>query len=112
MVVLAVSGSVELSVAVTVAVNVPVWLGSPDRAPEEGSSTSPVGKAPPDTPQVIGLTPPEEVSEVLYGCPCVASGNVDVGSASDGVGLTAIVVEREAVSAVGLVLSVAEIVTG
>ena len=51
---------VELSVAVTVKLNVPAAVGVPDRTPAE-VSVSPVGMAPTVTANVYGDVPPDAV---------------------------------------------------
>jgi hypothetical protein len=66
-----------LLVAVSVNVTEPAEVGVPDTTPVDGSKTSPAGRAPDDTVNVIGPVP-DAVTVAEYELPTVAAGSEPV----------------------------------
>ena len=72
--------ALDPDVAVTTNVNVPPWVGDPDRTPVDGSSDSPLGSEPLPMVQVTGEAP-EAVNVAEKGVLYTASGSAaDPGS--------------------------------
>ena len=63
------------SLAEIVKLKNPDVVGVPEMTPVVGLSVSPVGKAPPETANVYGATPPDAMIVWLYGFPTAAGGS-------------------------------------